>query len=109
MDGCIWMDAWCSKKRFRKECPVLGADIFTNNPRVCHQYKFWQDKPCFDDYIRCMAGYSGQCVWKGNWGHKLSCKDGSDLYRPIVKGEEPVRPVCHIVRRHHRVLFYYSL
>ena len=93
------MGAWCSKKMFRKECPVLGADIFTNNPRVCQEYNLWQDKPCWhEDLIRCKAGDSGQCVDNFNWGiegekhwdgSEASCKDGSDLYRPIVKGEEP--------------------
>ena len=84
---------------------MLGAGIRTNNLAVCQEYKFWQDKPCFpEDEIRCKAGVSGQCVDKEHWGadrKKFSdgskgdmgetyagCKDGSDLYRPIVKREE---------------------
>ena len=54
--------------------------------------------PCSDEnWKRCKAGFSGQCVRKQNWGVAKSvfrgsaegCKDGSDLYRPIVKAEEP--------------------
>ena len=105
--GCIRMDFWCNDTR-SVECPVLGAGIRTNNPTVCQDYKFWQDKPCssawngieWEDRIRCRAGYSGQCVEKYYWGvggakdflgSNASCHDGSDLYRPIVKAEEPGR------------------
>ena len=87
--------------RHDEECPVLGKGILTNNPTVCQEYRFWQDKPCLgENLIRCKAGYSGQCVKKMYWGNEeakefgvgASCKDGSDLYRPIVKSEEPSKP-----------------
>ena len=85
-----------------RECPVLGKDISTNSAPVCQEYKFWQDKPCVSDhhFIRCKSGHSGECVWKPDWGVEGAknilgrgggggCKDGSDLYRPIiVKAEE---------------------
>ena len=92
----IWN--WCRGNSIKERCPVLGAGIFTNTPRVCQEYKFWQDKPCRHNFIRCKAGYSGQCVSKEYWGiegakydgSEASCKDGSDLYRPIIaKAGEP--------------------
>ena len=96
----MWMGFWCDDS-FSTECPVLGSGIRTNDPEICKDYKFWQDKPCSrENYIRCRAGNSGQCVEKKYWGvegakdwkgRDVSCKDGSDLYRPIVKGEEPGR------------------
>ena len=92
---------WCDD-RYSKDCPVLGLGIHTggtNNLAICEEYKFWQDKPCYnDDWIRCRAGYSGKCAFNKYWGVEgakddgkdvITCKDGSDLYRPIVKGEEP--------------------
>ena len=92
---CREMFYWC-KEEEEEECSVLGTDIFTNNPRVCQEYKLWEDKPCWEDEIRCKAGYSGQCVLCEDWGVEEDregwvggCKDRSDLYRPIVKGEEP--------------------
>ena len=99
--NCIAMQWWCSHESYSEPCPVLGKYIRTNNPRVCQEYSFWHDKPCYDDlYIRCRTGYSGQCVEKQYWGvegakdrdgRNLSCKDGSDLFRPVVEAEEPVR------------------
>ena len=101
--NCIDMGSWCTRNQgFRKECPVLGKDILTNNPTVCREYTFWQDKPCWvKDFIRCKAGHSGQCVWNKYWGieeakdrngFEESCKDGSDLFKPIVKAEETSTP-----------------
>ena len=96
--NCIEMFKWCNDLQ-SEECPVLGSGIRTNNLKICKEYKFWRDKPCYDeDEIRCRGGNSGQCVEKKYWGvegakdsegNALSCKDGSDLFRPIVKGEEP--------------------
>ena len=93
------MGDWCKGNWRSFECPVLGADISTNDPKVCQNYKYWQDKPCGNEnQIRCKAGNSGRRVQKEYWGVEgakdqlgieTSCKDGSDLYRPIVKGEEP--------------------
>lgn len=99
--NCITMYDWCNDRE-SEECPVLGLGILTNNLEICKEYKFWQDKPCYDEnYIRCRAGHSGQCVKKEHWGVEgakdpwggdvPTCEDGSDQYRPIVKGEEPGR------------------
>ena len=104
--NCIYMGDWCKGNMFRHKCPVLGTDIYTNTPKVCQEYRFWQDKPCWnEDQVRCRAGHSGQCVgdYSGNYwgieeakdrdGFGASCKDGSDLYRPItVNAEEPSTP-----------------
>ena len=103
------MPHWCNDRN-SEECPVLGSGIRTNDLKICQEYKFWQDKPCGKDtygeeQIRCRAGNSGRCVKKKYWGvegakdeysgygygNDANCKDGSDLYRPIVKGEEPGR------------------
>ena len=104
-DNCIDMLHWCSQ--YPKECPVLGPNILTNDQRVCGELKFWRDKPCFqngDNYVRCRGYNSGQCVervfWgiesaKFNLGEHLSCKDGSDLYRPIIKAEEADSKLSH--------------
>lgn len=103
-DDCKVFGRWCSDEE-STECPLLGAGIFTNDPRVCQQLKFWKDKPCdsFDSRLRCQSEFGGQCVEKQYWGvegakypeygtgqpgNDASCKDGSDLQRPIVKSEE---------------------
>ena len=103
---CSQMTEWCDDRwSARRECQLLGlfgANHGLLGPRICQENKFWQDKPCKDDdYIRCRAGNSGQCVEKKYWGIEgakdktyktdASCKDGSDLYRPIVKAEEAGR------------------
>ena len=94
--NCIAMRYWC-KDWDTKECPVLGAGILTNNLEVCQEYGLWRDKPCYWSQIRCRAGSSGQCVGRSFWGtdgalddnrREAFCKDGSSLYRPIVKAEE---------------------
>ena len=95
--NCKAWFAWCFI--WKEECPLLGKDIFINNAPVCQDYKFWQDKPCNEGYMRCKAGQSGQCVKKEHWGNEEaqdgwgnenegSCKDGSDLFRPIIVKEE---------------------
>lgn len=95
-NNCIWLGFWCRDK-LSKECPALGAGVLTNNPDLCKEYKLWQGKPCNEDEIRCRAAISGQCVKRPWWGvegktysdgRDASCKDGSDLYRPIVRAEE---------------------
>ncbi len=89
--NCIDIWQWCNE-RFNEDCPVLGEGITTNNPRVCQNITFWQDKPCDDNsWIRCRSGKSGQCVNKSKWGVEgakfigkdATCSDNSDKYRPI--------------------------
>ena len=96
--NCIWMYGWC-KEGWRVLCPVLGEDIYTDNPTLCGNNTFWRRQPCgkylYDgqEMIRCKGGNSGQRVWKQYWGVEgakdehdgsdASCADGSDLYRPI--------------------------
>ena len=113
---CVAIEDWCEDYP-NIECPLLGPGIFTNNPAVCRYFTFWQGKPCGRSEIRCRAGNSGQCVDKQYWGvlgaknpilipetypgfatekdifgnNETSCNDGSDLYRPILKSEEPGR------------------
>ena len=97
-NNCIWLGLWCRDK-ISRECPALGPGVFTNNPDVCKEYTLWQGKPCNEDEIRCRASTSGQCVKKPWWGvegktysdeRDASCKDGSDLYRPIVTGQSSI-------------------
>ena len=87
-DDCVAFIYWCSGDFSPSECPALGANILTNNPRVCQNISIWRDKSCGDEYlIRCRASKSGECTTKGSWGverNHYGCKDGSDLYRPIV-------------------------
>ena len=70
---CVTMDVWCSSSALPpEECPVLGDGVLTNDPRVCQEYNFWRHKPCSgNDYERCKAGYSGQCVRKNLWGFRI--------------------------------------
>ena len=93
--NCIWMGYWC-KEGDRRLCPVLGEDIYTDNPTLCGNITFWRQQPCGKRYgeemIRCQGGNGGQCVEERYWGVEgakdflgtdASCTDGSDLYRPI--------------------------
>ena len=87
--GSIW---WCRRDNYQKECPVLGEGIFTTNAQICQNYTFWQGKQCeSESRERCRAGNRGQCVNKPQWGVEyldgldVTCKDGSDKYRPIIK------------------------
>ena len=70
---CVTMDVWCSSSALPpEECPVLGDGVLTNDPRVCQEYNFWRHKPCSgNDYERCKASYSGQCVRKNLWGFRI--------------------------------------
>ena len=86
------MIEWCNtmfRNRFVRECPVLGPGILTIDPKLCANIAFWRKQTCGSDWIRCLAGYSGQCVPYDAWGvegdeHRVgSCQDGSDKYRPI--------------------------
>ena len=81
--NCAVMAYWC---KHSWKCPVLGADIRTTNPTLCANISFWRQLTCGKTDFRCRAGNSGQCVdprWWALEGHKDSCKDGSDLYRPL--------------------------
>ena len=106
---CMPMFLWCQDS-VNYKCPVLGTnstDIYTNNPTICANIKFWRDHPCgkdsYGDYmIRCQ-GNAGQCVMKSKWGREdakdhwgndiESCRDGSDKYRlikqTVIKEENP--------------------
>ena len=95
--NCVGIGRWCmkdSKSQSPEKCPVLGEGVFTNHPSVCQNYMFWHGRQCeAEDRIRCRTRYSGQCALNIHWGAEVvikgfNCKDGSDLYRPIVK-EEP--------------------
>ena len=103
--SCLKFSYWCNDKRNPEECPLLGAGILTNDKRVCEKTSLWREQQCEDPYhIRCRAGNSGQCVEKQYWGVEgakddtihgedvATCKDGSDLYRPIGKeaGHHPL-------------------
>ena len=74
---------------------MLGAGIRTSDRTLCANVSFWRKLSCGEDYVRCQAGNSGQCVhWElwgaeGYWG---SCVDGSDLYRPIKQATETEDP-----------------
>ena len=97
--NCIWSTGWCNEKG--QKCPVLGADIRTNNPTLCAKIDFWQKVTCGKDFhgfdrLRCKGANSGQCVHKENWGVEGpdSCRDGSDLYRPIKQPTEEEKPLA---------------
>ena len=71
---------------------MLGKGITTMNPTVCEDHTFWRDKPCTENSKRCLAGNNGECALVEYWGlegekdvfgREHSCKDKSDLYRPI--------------------------
>ena len=87
-------ERWCKNLGSQPppECPVLGKGITTLNPTICEDHTFWRDKPCTENSKRCLAGNNGECAlieyWglegeKDVWGIEQSCKDKSDLYRPI--------------------------
>ena len=123
---CIRMDDFCRNER-SVECPVLGEGIRTNDPTLCTNISFWGNLTCGktltdrifapwgEDKVRCQAGKSGQCVDKEYWGilgakenyrgteEELSCKDGSDLYRPIkrpTEAEEPNQQPSQALHKH---------
>ena len=99
-DTCVSMEFWCKEKP-SFECPVLGPGIRTNDPILCSNNTFWRQQPCGttdgEKNIRCLGENSGECVqkkyWglegvKDRWGVELSCRDGSDKYRPIKQPTE---------------------
>ena len=103
------MFIWCgdSDTAESTECPVLGEGIRTNDPTLCANTSFWREVSCQSwkvgeseekeelGYVRCQAGYSGQCAGKFFWGvegFSKSCSDGSDLYRPIKQSAETEEP-----------------
>ena len=104
---CLPMFYWCAGAQESRDCSVPGgAVINTNDPTLCSNISFWRQQTCgqsgnkhvgIEDKLRCQAGFSGRCVEKRYWGiegakdqygHNATCKDGSDLFRPIVKTEE---------------------
>ena len=95
--GCIMMSQWCQDSG-NQECPVLGAGIHTNNPILCANNTFWRKQIPDKTLFRCQAGYSGQSESiyffglaedvQVNGQVSQSCRDGSDLYRPIKQPKE---------------------
>ena len=88
--NCNPMYGWCTVG-LSWECPVLGEGIRTDDRTLCANISFWRQFSCGEDWIRCQAGNSGQCVHQEVWGVEGkfgSCHDGSDLYRLIKQPTE---------------------
>ena len=56
-----------------------GYGVSTNDPRICQNTTFWEDKPCRANQYRCNGKFPAQCRVIAQFGNN-TCEDGSDRY-----------------------------
>ena len=87
-NNCISLDDWCNPYEDVLTCDELkgkSATGKTNDPQVCRNQTFWEQRICnFENRYRCTGETPGQCAvdWRGQ-----NCLDGSSEIKPAEGGD----------------------